>query len=150
MTTQYYEDVKLHQMQRTRGYLLTDKDIIDFGKQWDPEPMHIDTELAKGTRIGTLIASGIHLLAITKKLLTEFDDRPRVVAAGGLDELRFLSPGKPGDVLTAEVEAVAKRESKTNPGSGIVTYHMKLLNQREEAIFIYKATVILERRPGRA
>jgi len=69
MSTVYFEDIKLHQIHRSREYPLNEKEIIDFAKQWAPQPFHIDPEFAKNTKFGGLSASGTHLVAICVKLV---------------------------------------------------------------------------------
>ena len=64
----------------------------------------------------------------------------------GWDELRFLTPARPGDRLTAESEAISKRISRTDPSCGIVRYAIRLLNQNEEPVLTYKVSVLVEKK----
>jgi acyl dehydratase len=145
MTKEYFEDIELHRTHRLGEYLLKEKDIIDFAKSWDPLPFHIDPEFAGTSATGGVIASGFQLLAICQKLLIE--EKPMAFLAGlGLDEVRFLAPVMPYDLLVLEIEAISKRESKSNPKAGIVTHTFRLLNQRDEPVLTYKGAGIVEKR----
>ena len=146
MSVEYFEDVKLHQKDRSRSYLLQETEIIDFAKKWTPQPFHIDPEYAKRTKIGGLFASGAHLFAICAKLTVERSSRPATIAGLGIDELRFLTPGRPNDLLLLEKEAISRQESNSDPNAGIVCYSMRLLNQREEPVMTYRLTLLLEKR----
>jgi acyl dehydratase len=146
MSTEYFEDVKLHQKHRSREYHLTENDIIDFAKEWDPQPFHIDPEFAKNTRFGGLIASGVHLVAIGQKLLNERRPKSAFIAGLALDDFQWLAPARPGDVILLEMEAVSKRESNSNRNAGIVSYVYKLFNQRGEELLTYKGTALTQKR----
>ncbi len=141
----YYEDIQLNQLDRLGPFALTEKDIIDFAGMWDPLPLHTDPGFAKATARGQVIASGFHLLAICHKLMIE--QKPMAIVVGlGIDEVRFLNPGRPGNLLILEIEAIAKRESKSKPAAGIVTHSSRLLNQQDQVVLTYKGTGMIEKR----
>ena len=146
MLKEYFEDITLHQKRRSREYHLTEKEIINFAKEWDPQPFHVDPEFAQNTKFAGLAASGIHLVAICGKLLNERNPRPAFIAGLGLDKLRFVGPARPDDVLVLEMEAITKRESKSDPNVGIVCYAFKLLNQRNEPLVTGEPTGLVEKR----
>ena len=142
----YFEDIKLHQMHRSRGYRLKEKEIIDYAKKWDPQPFHIDPEFAKNTKFGGLVASGAHLLAICFKLVSEREPQMAIIAGLGWEKVQFLTPARPGDVLIFEEEVVWKRESKSDPNAGIIHSTARLLNQRGEAVFTIEGTGLIQKR----
>ena len=43
---------------------MTEAEILDFARRWDPQWFHTDPQAAKSSIYGGLIASGIHTLAI--------------------------------------------------------------------------------------
>lgn len=147
MAIDYFEDIKLHQKYRSRGYRLKEKEIISYAKKWDPNPFHIDQELAKNTPYGGLIAAGIHIEAISVKLSHQRKPRIAWIAVIGLDKLRFITPARPGDVLVLENEVIWKRTSKSDPNRGIVRYVSRLLNQRDEIVYSNVATALVAKRP---
>ena len=63
----------LHVGQRfvSRTHLIDAEQIKAFAGQFDPQPFHLDEELAKETLFGGLAASGWHTAAITMRLLVE-------------------------------------------------------------------------------
>jgi acyl dehydratase len=147
LETEYYEDITLHHSDRLGPFVLTEKDILDFAGMWDPLSLHTDPGFAKATGQGQghVIASGFHLLAICQKLMIE--NNPMAIVVGlGLDEVRFLTPGRPGDRFILEIEAISKRESGSRPDSGIVTHSFRLLNQHDEAVLTYKGTGMIRKR----
>ena len=79
---------------------MTEEALLDFARQWDPQPFHIDKAAAEASRWQGLIASGWHTCAIAMRLavdnvLTDSDS----VGSPGIDELRWLAPVRAGDVL---------------------------------------------------
>ncbi len=146
MLIEYYEDVELHQKHRSRGFNLTENDIIAFAKEWDPQSFHVDPESAKNTTFGGLIASGVHLVVIGQKLINERTPKSAYIAGLALDDFKWLAPARPGDVIVLEMEAISKRESNSNRSAGIVRYIYKLLNQRGEELLTYKGTALTRKR----
>jgi len=147
MSIEYFEDVELHKKHKSRELYLTEKDIIDFAKQWDPQPFHVDPGLAKTAKFGGLIASGVHLINIGQKLINERRPQAAFIAGLALDDFKWMTPARPGDAVVLEMEAVSKRESKSINNAGIVRYVYKLLNQRGEELLTYKGTALTQKRP---
>ena len=56
-------------------------------------------------------------------------------------------PGRAGDVLDFDAEIVAKRESKSRPGTGVVTTRARLTNQRGEVVLDSETVTLVHRRP---
>jgi len=140
MSTEYFEDIKLHQKCRSGGYHLNEKDIIDFAKEYNLPPFHIDPEFAKNTKFGGVFAAGIHPVTICVKLVNKRRPRRDRIATLGWDKVRFVSPAWPGDALVFEMEAISKRESNSAPNAGIVRYAVTLLNQRDKPVFTGEQT----------
>ena len=44
---QYFEDIELDQPLKGGTYELTESEIVEFAKKWDPFPIHIDKEAAE-------------------------------------------------------------------------------------------------------
>jgi acyl dehydratase len=146
MSLRYYEDISLHDKYRSREYELTETEIIDFGTKWEPAPYHIDPIAAKNSLSGGLIAPLVLLFAISIKLSWEWEPRTATRAGLGMEELRLLVPGRPGDLLTLECEVTSMRPSKSHPSAGVVVLTNTLLNQRGEIMLTYKLIGLIEKR----
>ena len=55
----YFEDLKIGQSFTSRKYELTEAEIVEFATKYDPQPFHLDAELAKATLLRGLAASGV-------------------------------------------------------------------------------------------
>lgn len=85
-------------------YQFTEKGIVEFAEDWDPQWFHTDPDAAARGHRGGVIASGIHTLAVLQRLCVEaFYSRWAVIAGRGFDRLRFTAPVRAGDTLTGSV-----------------------------------------------
>jgi len=106
---EYYEDVAIGDTVETGSYVIDEDEIVEFGRKYDPQPMHTDPEAAAGSMFGGLVASGWHTGALTMRLLVEdYFESTRALGAVGIDELRFPAPVRPGDELSVSSEVVGK------------------------------------------
>jgi acyl dehydratase len=100
----YAEDLRVGERHDLGSHRLTEDEIVGFATDWDPQFFHVDSEDAKESPFGGLIASGIHTLAIFQKLVVEACFRHwNIIAGKEIRELRFLRPVRPGDELTGHV-----------------------------------------------
>src|SRR4029078_1008657 len=99
----YFEDVAVGTIMRWGRYGATKEEIIEYARQFDPQPFHLDEEAAKASPFGGLIASGWHTGAMLIRILNEHSI-PRSATSGslGFDDLKWVKPVRPGDVLSVE------------------------------------------------
>jgi len=64
----------------------------------------------------------------------------------GVEELTYLKPVYPGDTLYAATEVLAKRPAGNRPGYGIVTWHTRGTNQRDELVVDFKRSNLVRMR----
>lgn len=121
--------------------------IRSFAVEFDPQPFHLDEAAAQATLFRGLAASGWHTAAVTMRLLVDSEFRPAGgVVGAGLEELRWPRPARPGDELRLEIEVLEVRPSKSRPEQGIVKLRVTTLNQDDDALQVYVANVVVQRR----
>ncbi len=125
---------------------VTQKSIIEFAKQFDPQPFHVDSARAKRTLLGGLAASGWHTAAISMRLFIQTMSVPGGIIGMGVDELHWPNPVRPGDQLRLDIEIIDARFSKSRPGFGIIRIHNVTRNQRDEVVQSFKASAMLPTR----
>lgn len=131
------------------GKTLTEAEIVDFAFRYDPQPIHLDVEAAKGSPYGGLIASGFHTMVVGFRMLWQTGVFSACsLGSPGLDEVRWLLPVRPGDTLRTVAEVVETRPSSSKPDRGICRVKYTILNQRDEAVLTMTAVQIFARRPG--
>lgn len=146
----YLEDLQVGQRFVSGTHTLDEAEITGFAAAFDPQPFHTGAEAARGTFFGGLAASGWHTAAITMRLNVQSG----LPLAGGLIgagvEIAWPRPTRPGDVLRVESEVVEITPSRSRPDRGIVTVRSETLNQRNEAVQVSTARLIVFRRPSPA
>jgi acyl dehydratase len=145
---QWFDDLTLGMRLRTRTQQITSEDIKNFASQFDPQPFHLDEVAAEQTPLQGLAASGWHTAAVAMRLIVETRPfGPHPLLGIGVDELRWLAPVRPGDVIHLEGEIVALKPSKRKP-QGVVHTKWTAFNQRGEAVYTFTPIGIVPRRPG--
>jgi acyl dehydratase len=123
--------------------------IVAYAKQFDPQPFHLDHDAARKTMFGGLAASGWHTASLTMQLLVR-DGPPFVngIIGGGVDELRWPKPVRPGDRLRIESEVLEVRPSRSKPEQGMVKVRTTTFNQNDEPVQVFTGNLIVPRRPA--
>jgi acyl dehydratase len=134
------------------GYLtVTERDIIDFAEQFDPQPIHTDRIFAEAGPFAGLIASGWHSAGLLMRLFANhYLSRVASLASPGVDDLRWSTPLRPGDTLRLRTTILDRRPSRSKPDRGIVYTKAELLNQDDRCPISLQAMNILLRRNARA
>ena len=66
----------------------------------------------------------------------------------GWEEVKFPKPVFIGDTIRAETQILDKRESKSRPTQGIVTFLHRGLNQRDEVVCECRRLALMMKRPA--
>ncbi len=98
----------------------------------DHNPIHVDPDFARNTMFGGTIAHGMLVLALIGDMMfaAHGDDW---VSRGKL-KVRFKSPARPGDTVTASAERIDR-------DGGALDYTVQCANQRGEILVEGRATI---------
>jgi acyl dehydratase len=147
MTKRYLEDFAVGQTFGSRRLRVDKERIKTFAAEFDPQPFHLDEEVARDTIFGGLAASGWHTAALTMRLLVESGiNLAGGIVAAGVVELRWPLPVRPGDELRVESEVLEVRPSQSRPNRGMIKMRTKTLNQNGETVLVFVANLIALRR----
>jgi acyl dehydratase len=124
---------------------LTAEAILDFARQYDPQPQHMGEESAAQSNLGVFCASGWHTASLTMRLLAD-TIRIRGGGMGAGVEVRWPRPTVVGDALRIEIEVLTARASLTRADKGVVTFRTTTFNQRDEAVQLCTHTALYPRR----
>ncbi len=117
-------------------YTVSREAILEFAREFDPQPFHLDDQAAKATMLGGLAASGWHVAAIVMRMLCDaFISGSSSQGAPGLDEMNWLYPVRPGDVLVGHTIVESKRVSRSRPELGIVGMRHEVFNQHGNQVY---------------
>jgi acyl dehydratase len=144
----YFEDIAIGQTAEG-GYKFVDRgEIVRFATLYDPQPFHLDEAAAKASIFGGLIASGWHTLAMMMRMLVDHHQgRLAGLGSPGCEDIRWLQPVRPGDVLGFRSECIEKTPSRTKPDRGVVKYRVTVLNLRQEPVMTVVTIGMHQRRP---
>ena len=147
MEERYLEDFAPGQVFRSGRLTVTPEAIIAYAREYDPQPFHLDDAAARGTLFGGLAASGWHTASLTMKLLVGSEFRPvGGIIGGGMEELAWPRPVRPGDELRLEIEVLEVRPSQSRPHQGTLRARCTTLNQRDEAVQVIVPRLVVPRR----
>ena len=143
----YYEDL-IEGEEGASGTLQVDeRELIEFATRYDPQYFHVDPRAAERSVFGGLVASGIHTMALWRRLDHEIAQNIAWICGVRWDEVRFAAPVRPGDTLRAHSKCLSKRPSAKHPERGVVVHRYSLANQRGEVVFSCRSIALIERRP---
>lgn len=130
---------------------VSEAEILDFAARFDPQGIHTDAAAAARGPFEGLIASGRHTMALMMRILVRYYlNEAASLASPGVDELRWLKPVRPGDVLSLRCTVVQAQPSRSKPDRGLVHTAVEILNQDRETVATLTMMNLLRRRPGHA
>jgi len=137
--TVFFEDYKPGDTEEFGRYEVSEDEIVEFAGKYDPQPYHIDPEAARESIFGGLCASGWHTCAMTMRMMVDHLAATGAASLGspGIDQIRWLKPVRPGDVLRVRTEVIEARPLKRRPGMGVVKSAYTVLNQNDEAVMTF-------------
>jgi acyl dehydratase len=132
----YYDELEVGDVFRHRpGRTITETDNLLFTTlTMNTQSLHLDAEAAAESEFGQRLVNSLLTMSIAAGLSVGDLTEGTTVANLGFGEIAFPRPVFVGDTLYAETEIVAKRESRSRPGEGIVTFEHRAANQREEVV----------------
>ncbi|MGD0106195.1 MAG: MaoC family dehydratase [Rhodopila sp.] len=137
-TDRFFEDYTVGDTYVCGSFSVTEDEIIQFARLYDPQMMHMDRALAAKGPFGEVIASGWHTVARTMRLLVDNFLPHDGLAAPGIDELRWALPVRPGDTLTVHATVQQARRSRSKPDRGLLNVLLEVLNQNGEVVMSMK------------
>ncbi len=123
---------------------VTENEIVEFARRYDPQPFHVDRERAAAGRWGGLIASGWMTCGIAMELaVRNFLDDSGSIGSPGLDELRWENPVRAGDALMLTLTVLESRVSGSGR-TGVVRWRWELHNQSGARVLSLVATSLFD------
>jgi acyl dehydratase len=143
----YFEDFVVGDIYEHRpGRTITETENTWFTLlTMNTHPLHFDKEYAKASEFGRcLIASPFTVALMVGMSVT--DTSQKAIANLGWTDIKLTHPLFAGDTLYSESEVLAKRESKSREGAGIVTVKTTGLNQDQVVIGTFVRNILIAKR----
>ena len=140
-----FADFHAGQVIEAGPYVLTEAELVQFARAYDPQWFHTDAEAAAQSPFGGLIASGWQTCAIAMRLVVDAVlVGSESFASPGLDQVRWPHPVRPGDILRLVAEVSEVRRSEKRPTLGILRWRWRLFNQREQLVLEVDVTSLFK------
>ena len=127
-------------------YGLSEDEIVEYARRWDPVFIHTDPAAAQDTPLGGVVASGLHTLAIYQRLAVQALWSRFTGGIGHSFDIRFRRPVWPGTTLTGHltVRSVTPRPEREDAA---VTLDGELVDDRGEVVLQLLNRSVLPLRP---
>ena len=143
----YFEDFEIGDVYEHRpGKTVLESDNHLFALlTLNTHPLHFDAEYAKASEFQKNLVLSPYTLSLLIGMSVS-DVSQKAIANLGMDEVKFTAPVFAGDTLYAESEVLAKRESASRKGQGIVTIRTIGKNQKGETICTFTRNILIPAR----
>ena len=113
---------------------VSEEEIVEFARRYDPQPFHVDAAAARAGRWGGLIGSGWMTCGIAMELaVRSILQGSDSIGSPGVDQLQWENPVRAGDELSLTVTVLESRIASSG-AMGIVRWRWELHNQRTERV----------------
>lgn len=148
----YYEDFAEGSVQEFGPRIITREEIVEYAREFDSQPMHLDEEAAKKSLLGGLSASGWHTCCFMFRMMYDYIVKDTAsMGSPGIEETKWLKPVRPDVPLTLRIGILDKRVSKSRPEMGLVRMHTQLLDEQRTPVIDQTSTILISvREPQKA
>ena len=149
MSLLHFEDFSVGQVIELGSRTLSESEIIDFARQFDPQPFHVDRDAAAASHFGGIVASGWHTCSLLmRQIVDELLVKSVSHGSPGVDEIRWLKPVRPGDTLRMTMRVVEAVPSRSKPDRGVLKCEYQGVNQDGAVVVTMKTLGMFGRRPA--
>lgn len=145
----WFEEFEVGQVFRheVRKTVLDYENSLFSSLTYNPAPIHIDRAYCAGTEFGQPLMNSLFTLGLVIGLSVQDTTMGTTIGNLGMTDTTFPKPVFSGDTLRAETRVMDKRESKSRPSQGIVTFEHLGLNQRDEVVCRTVRNALMMKRP---
>ena len=143
----FFEDFNVGETVEIGRHAVTEAAILEFGRQYDPQHFHTDPERARTSIYGGLIASGWQTCSIVMRVMCDaYLSEAASMGSPGMEEIRWLKPVRPGDVLVV-MRTIEEARPTSKADRGLVLSRWDVYNQREEHVMMMRGYGLFGRKP---
>jgi len=143
----FFEDYEAGLAYEFGTVTVTEAEIVEFAKEFDPQYFHLDQAKAAASQFGGIIASGFHTTGLAMRLYVEhYLSHVASMGSPGVEDIHWPNPLRPGDTLRIRVTTLEARPSRSKLDRGIVRAKVEAINERDELALSMIVVSILRRR----
>ena len=141
-------------------WTFTADEIVDFARDFDPQPFHLDEEAGKASLFGGLAASGWHVACAWMRLWIDHQNRvmaeakargedlPVAGPSPGFDAMRWTKPVLAGQTIRYRTTFTSTRAFASRPGWGVVNSLNEGFDEAGNRVFHFNGHVFMPTRPA--
>lgn len=145
-----FEDLTVGEERQSQPRTVTQEEMVEFARKYDPQWFHSDPEAARSSEFGEVIASGVFVLAVWRQLDHTMNADIDFVCGIGFDEFRLETALRAGDTITAHSRILELIPSKSRKDRGTAVTQYWLLNQHGDTVLRFKSINLVHRRAATA
>lgn len=144
MTNPSFQNIPLNTRIDLGVVVLSEQEIIDFARLFDPLEFHTNPEVARKSYFGGIIASGPHIFNYVHrtKWIPMFKDT--VICGIEVKHWKFLKPVYPGQPIQSYVSISSITDNAEKPVTA-VTWFYEFLNENGEAVQTLEMVILHKR-----
>ncbi len=140
----FFEDFSIGQKFILTESVIDEAKMLDFAREYNPIPIHLDEEYAKKTTFGRVIASGLMSYMVVWRRLMELDPFGPELVAGTNANITWYAPVFAGDTLRSEAIVSELRERNNYNGEVVIT--ISAFNQNSIKVFEGTSGAVVKRK----
>ena len=145
--TLHYEDFTPGRRFDLGPKLVTAEEIIEFAREFDPQPMHLSEEAGKASILGALSASGWHTSSMFMRMMIDsYLLNAASEGAPGIDLMEWKRPVHAGDTLAGHSTVLSARPMRSRPHIGIVKLRHEVENQAGKSVLASENSIMFRMR----
>lgn len=127
----FWDDIKVGTNFTTGSMTIDAAAIIEFARDFDPQPYHLDPVVAEKSIFGGHCSSGWQVCALMMRLFVDTLRREGIPSAGstGVESLRWYAPVFADDTLHATIDVIALNRSTVHVSHGEMHCTICVFNQ---------------------
>lgn len=142
----FFEDFFVGQEFLIPPVSVTKEQILSFADQYDPLPLHLDEEYARGTSFNGLIAPGVMSFMVVWSEFVRMSAWKENLLAGKSTKIEWFAPVYPGNVLTGVARVLSCENRKKD--NGLILLCIDVANERASLV-LRDVTELIVRKKGR-
>ena len=148
MAGKFYVDLAVGSvLQHQAGRTVTEADNIWFScLTMNPQTLHVDFHAAAKAEFGKPLVNSLFTLGVAVGLSVGETTLGTTVGNLGFEKIEFPKPVFHGDTIYSETEVVDKRDSKSRPQWGIVTFEHRAKNQHGDIVMRARRQAMMRRK----
>ena len=145
MDRRHFEDLQLGEVIELGQTKVSKQMILEFAREFDPLPFHLDEKAAKASLLGGLASSGWQTGALSLRMLVD-NFLGKIASAGGLGftDLKWKTPVMVDDTIGGRATISELRRSQSHPQWGIVGIDFDVRNQKNQQVMTLRLANLVD------